>query len=64
VAPQQLCSDFAALACRTIGEECVTDDELDSLIGALDANLNAVYKLDPLRKKRGEWKNGERGSLP
>jgi hypothetical protein len=41
----------------------VTHDELESLIGALDANLNAVYKLDPLWKKRGEWKNGERGSI-
>jgi hypothetical protein len=41
----------------------VEDDELESLIGALDANLNAVYRLDPLWKQRGEWKNGERGSV-
>ena len=41
----------------------MTDEELESLIGAMHTKLNEIYQLDPQWKKRGEWKQGDRGSL-
>ena len=41
----------------------MTAEELDSLVNELHDKLNEVYSLDPLWKKRGEWREGETDSI-
>ena len=41
----------------------MADEELKGLIEALHPKLNQIYQLDPQWKQRGEWKQGEKGSI-
>lgn len=41
----------------------MTDEELKNLVSELNDKLNEIYQLDPMWKKRGEWKQSETGSI-